>query len=376
MKESVESIRESFEDFSEELGDHRIDRCKLYSVEEILFLTLTAVISGCDGWRDIERYGKSKLKFLHQFFPYIHGIPSDDTIRRFFRALDPGKFRECFVDWIKRFAGEKLHQHIALDGKVSRHTFDGENNPLHMVSAFASECRLVLAQEKVSDKSNEITAIPKLLDLLDLENAIVTIDAMGCQKEIAQLICQKKADYILALKGNQGTLHQDTKLIFQDEALLKDLGVEVYQTVDGSEHGRLEERIYRVVEVPDILRKQHNWFGLKNLVEVISCREIKGVRNQERRYYITSLGQESAKIGHAIRSHWSIENNLHWVLDISFRDDESRIRKGNAPENICIIKHMALNLLQKAKGKRDSIKQLRKAAGWDNDVLLHILSQI
>lgn len=376
MKESIESIRESFEDFSDELGDHRIDRCKLYSVEEILFLTLTAVISGCDGWRDIERYGKSKLKFLQQFFPYTDGIPSDDTIRRFFRALDPGKFRECFVGWVKRFVGEKLHRHIALDGKVSRHTFDGEDNPLHMVSAFASECGMVLAQEKVSDKSNEITAIPNLLNLLDLENAIVTIDAMGCQKEIAQLICQKKADYVLALKGNQRSLHQDTELIFQDEALLKDLDVEIYQTIDGSEHGRLEERIYRVVEVPDILRKQHDWCGLNNLVEVMSYREIKGIRSQEKRYYITSLDKEAAKIGHAIRSHWSIENNLHWVLDISFRDDESRIRKGNAPENICIIKHIALNLLQKAKGKRDSIKQLRKAAGWDNDVLLHILSQI
>lgn len=376
MKESIDCIRESFEDFGEELGDHRIDRCKLYSVEEILFLTLTAVIAGCDGWRDIERYGKSKLEFLQQFFPYVHGIPSDDTIRRFFRALEPGKFQICFVEWVKRFSGENLHRHIALDGKVSRHTFDGEGNPLHMVSAFSSGCRMVLAQEKVSDKSNEITAIPRLLDLLALEDAIVTIDAMGCQREIAQLICDKQADYILSLKGNQGTLHQDTQLVFQEGDLLKELGVEVYQTVDGSEHGRLEERIYRVVEVPEILKKQHDWFGLKSLVEVISRREIKGVCSQEKRYYITSLSKDAVKVGNTIRSHWSIENNLHWVLDISFRDDESRIRKGYAPENICIIKHMALNLLQKAKGKRDSIKQLRKAAGWDNKTLLFILSHI
>jgi predicted transposase YbfD/YdcC len=376
MKDSIDCIRESFEDFSEELGDHRMDRCKLYSVEEIFFLTLAAVIAGCDGWRDIERYGKSKLEFLQQFFPYVHGIPSDDTIRRFFRALEPEKFRICFVEWIKKFSGEKLHHHIALDGKVSRHTFDGEGNPLHMVSAFASECRMVLAQEKVADKSNEITAIPRLLDILDIEGAIVTIDAMGCQREIAQLICQKQADYILSLKGNQGTLHQDTELVFQDEVLLKDLGVEVHQTIDGSEHGRLEERIYRVVEIPDVLKKRHDWSALKSLVEVISRREIKGVCSQEKRYYITSLSKDAIKIGKAIRSHWSIENNLHWVLDISFRDDESRIRKGNAPQNICIIKHMALNLLQKAKGKRDSIKQLRKAAGWDNKILLHVLSQI
>lgn len=313
---------------------------------------------------------------MRQFFRYAHGVPSDDTLRRFFRALAPDTFRVCFAAWVKGFAGEKLHHHIALDGKVSRHTFDGEENPLHMVSAFASESRMVLAQEKVSDKSNEITAIPKLLDLLDLEGAVVTIDAMGCQRDIAQLICEKKADYILSLKGNQGTLHDDTQLVFQDEALLKDLGVEAYKTVDGSEHGRLEERLYRVVEIPDILKEQHDWFGLKSLVEVTSHREIKGVRSQEKRYYISSLGKEPAKIGNAVRSHWAIENSLHWILDVSFRDDDSRIRKGNAPENICIIKHMALNLLQKAKGKRDSIKQLRKAAGWDDNTLLLILSQI
>ena len=371
----TEDLRESFEDFISQINDHRLDRNKLYSVEEILFLTLSALICGAEGWRDIERFGKAKLAFLRDVFPYVHGIPSDDTLRRFFRVLDPERFGVCFVFWVKslNFTG---NTHIAIDGKVSRHTFDGKGNPLHMVSAFASDCRMVLAQEKVSDKSNEITAIPKLLNLLDLQGAIVTIDAMGCQRDIAKAIGDKEADYVLSLKGNQGTLRQDVELVFKDGELLKELGGTLFQTVDGSEHGRLEERAYRSLEIPDALKEQHNWPYLKALVEVKSKREIKGVISEETRYYITSLEADAEKIGKAIRSHWAIENSLHWILDISFRDDESRIRKGNAPQNIAIIKHMALNLLQKAKGKRDSIKQLRKAAGWSNDQLLNILSQI
>ncbi|WP_341763535.1 ISAs1 family transposase [Candidatus Tisiphia endosymbiont of Beris chalybata] len=370
-----EELRESFEDFINGINDHRVDRNKLHSVEEILFLTLTAIICGAEGWRDIERFGRLKLEFLRTVFPYANGIPSDDTLRRFFRVLDPKTFSTCFTVWASSL---KLPSstHIAIDGKVSRHTFDGDKNPLHMVSAFASECRTVLAQEKVSDKSNEITAIPKLLGILDIKGAIVTIDAMGCQREIAQAIIDKEADYILSLKGNQGNLHQDIKLVFADKELLNELSVDINQTTDGSEHGRIEERIYRAVTMPQELQEQHNWPELKTIIEVISKREIKGVLSEETRYYISSLEQEAVKIGMAIRSHWAIENSVHWILDVSFRDDDSRIRKGNAPQNIAIIKHMALNVLQKAKQKRDSIKQLRKAAGWDNNQLLTILQYI
>jgi len=370
----LEELRESFEDFSDHLPDHRLERNKLHRVEEILLLTLTAVICGAEGWRDIERFGKAKIDFLRQIFPYKNGISSDDTLRRFFRALDPKAFQGYFASWAKTIQLPNLH--IAVDGKVSRHTFDDDQNPLHMVSAFASDCRLVLAQEKVSDKSNEITAIPSLLNLLDLERAIVTIDAMGCQREIAQMIGQKGSDYVLSLKGNQGTLHEDVKLIFKDTALLQEITPDRYQTIDGSEHGRLEERSYRAILCPEIIKTHHEWPYLKSLVEVVSRREIKGKVSQEERYYITSLEPIAKKIGTAIRAHWAIENSLHWILDISFRDDESRIRRGNAPENIAIIKHMALNMLQKAKGKRDSIKQMRKAAGWENAQLLKILTQI
>jgi predicted transposase YbfD/YdcC len=373
--EILEEVRESFQDFSEDLKDPRIDRCKLHKAEEMLFLSLCAIISGCEGWRDIERYGKSKIDFLRSVFDYKNGVPSDDTLRRFFRALDPKMFQESFVAWAKTLGFGDNH-HIGIDGKVSRRSHDGEDNPLHMVSAFGSNCRMVLAQEKVSDKSNEIKAIPNLLRLLDLEGAIVTIDAMGCQREIAKQICEKKADYVLSLKGNQGTLHKDVELIFNDEGTMKDLRIDVHKTVDGSEHGRLEERTYRVVEIPPVLQQQHDWPGLKTIIEVQSTRELKGTVSKERRYYISSVECNAKKIGYAIRSHWAIENSLHWILDVSFGDDDSRIRKGNAPQNITVIKHMALNLLQKSKGKRDSIKQLRKVAGWDNDKLLSILTQI
>jgi predicted transposase YbfD/YdcC len=371
----VEELRESFEDFSEPLTDHRAGNNKRHRVEEILFVTLAAVICGAEGWRDIERFGKAKLDFLRTIFPFKHGVPSDDTLRRFFRALDPKMFSHCFTRWIKTVPLPD-QAHIAIDGKVSRHTFDNDANPLHMVTAFASDCRLVLAQEKVADKSNEIKAIPYLLDVLDLEGAIVTIDAMGCQRDIAQGIGDKKADYVLSLKGNQGTLHKDVELVFKDTELMKELVADQVRTVDGSEHGRLESRHYRIISCPDVLKEQHDWPYLHSLAEVISHREIKGVISQETRYYISSLEPSAPKISLAIRSHWAIENSLHWILDISFRDDDSRIRRGNAPQNIAIIKHMALNMLQKAKGKRDSIKQLRKAAGWENAQLIKILQQI
>lgn len=371
----VDDLRETFEDFAYQIDDPRIERNKLHGLVEILFLTLVAVICGAEGWRDIERFGKAKIVFLRHIFPYTHGIPSDDTLRRFFRRLDPKGFQAFFAQWVKTIPLSK-NPHIAIDGKVSRHTFDGDENPLHMVSAFASESHLVLGQEKVSDKSNEIKAIPELLNIIDIEGSTVTIDAMGCQRDIAQAICDKKADYIFSLKGNQGTLYKDVELVFKDRDLIKELNLQELQTIDGSEHGRLEERTYRSLRCPQILQDQHEWPSLNTIVEVIRTREIKGAASTETGYYITSHEPNIQKIAHNIRSHWAIENSLHWILDINFRDDDSRIRKGHAPQNIAIVKHMALNLLQKTKGKRDSIKQLRKAAGWDDQQLLSILSHV
>jgi predicted transposase YbfD/YdcC len=375
MQEDTDSaLRETFLDFFSTIEDPRIDRCKLHPIPEILLLTLAAVISGAEGWIDIERYGHLKIDFLRRFFSYENGIPSDDTLRRFFRRVDPKVFQKRFVEWVKCLSSADEESLISIDGKVSRRSFDTNQKALHMVSAFASECGLILAQTKVSGKSNEITAIPELLELLDLQGSIVTIDAMGCQKEIAKHIIEKEGNYVFSLKGNQGTLHDDVKALFKSFPALRELKVEEYKTVD-SDHGRIEERIYRVINIPRVFTKKHDWAGLSTLVEVSSKQEIKGIVQNEKRYYISSLPKDAQKLGRVIRSHWAIENTLHWIMDVSFHDDESRIRKGFAPENMAVIKHAALNLLQKNKGKRDSIKQLRKIAGWDNERLYQILKQ-
>jgi hypothetical protein len=367
--------KEGFLDFFEDLEDPRLDRKKLHGVSEIMLVTLAGVICGAEGWIDVEKFGKAKLTELRKYLPFENGIPSDDTLRRFFRRINPQSFKDRFVAWVKtiKLPAENT---IAIDGKISRHTFDGDKAALHMVSAFASESRLVLAQTAVDTKSNEITAIPFLLKWLDLKGAIVTIDAMGTQREIAEQINVAGGEYVLSLKGNQGTLNEDVRLLFTDETSLREMGLEVIETVDG-DHGRIETREYRSILMPDILKKQHNWPGLNTIIELNSKREIKktGAVEGEKRYYISSLPNDIDKISKAIRSHWSIENGLHYVMDISFRDDDSRIRQGNAPENITVIKHVALNMLQANKQRRESIKGLRKVAAWDHDRMHNILAQ-
>ena len=362
-----------FLDYFQDLADPRIERAKLHNVDEILLLTLTAVICGAEGWEDIELYGQQKITYLRKFLPYVNGIPSDDTLRRFFRRINPQEFQKRFATWAENLKTE-VKKLISIDGKVSRHSFDGDKNPLHIVSAFASEVRLVLAQTKVSDKSNEITAIPELLDLLDIHGAIVTIDAMGCQREIAGKIIESKADYVLSLKGNQGALHKDIKMLFNDQQLLEELDVSNAETVDGG-HGRIETRKCKVINIPETLANIHQWPGLKTVIEIDSIRELKDHCTREKRYYISSLKKDASSIAHIVRSHWSIENSLHWILDVSFNDDASRIRNGNAPQNIGIIKHAALNMLQRNKQKRESIKGLRKAAGWNDERLTRIIQQ-
>lgn len=364
-----------FLDYFEDLEDPRLDRKKFYPVNEILLTTLLSIICGADSWNDIELFGKAKISYLRQYLPYVNGVPSDDTFRRFFRRINPEEFRSRFVKWMKNFP-LPTGVIIALDGKVSRHTFDGDDKAaLHMVSAFASEMRLVLAQMAVPDKTNEIKAIPELLDWLDIQGAIITIDAMGCQREIARKIIDKGADYVLALKGNQELLSVDVEKLFTEQDLREGFGYEEDQTVDG-DHGRIETRRCRAILAPKVLIQRHDWPGLKSIIEVYSIRELKNKIEEEKRYYLTSLPREARKLNHAIRQHWGIENSLHYVLDISFRDDDSRIRKGNAPENIAIIKHAALNLLQKSKRPRESIKGLRKVAAWDETRLSEIFTKI
>jgi predicted transposase YbfD/YdcC len=362
-----------FLDFFRQIPDHRMDRRKVHLVEEILFVTFCGIITGCEGWDDIELYGETKIDFLKRYLPFKSGVASDDTLRRFFRALDPEKFEVCFINWVKSFQMNLESKVIAIDGKTSRGSFDGDNRPLHLLNAFVSELGLSLGQLKVSDKSNEITAIPALLDMLDLAGAIVTIDAMGCQYAITEKIIENKADYMLALKGNQGILHEDVEKFFKR----KPPKIKRRSYKENSKgHGRTEIRKCIVVNDIDWLRTRHpQWCNLNSIIKIESTREIKGEITTENRYYISSLNADPKKILHVIRQHWGIENKLHWVLDVCFGEDESRIRKGNAPRNIAIIKKTALNLLQiiKATRPRISMKRMIKLAGWDNSFLNEVL---
>lgn len=362
--------RVKFLDYFEELEDPRSTINLHHQLNEILFLTLCATISGAEGWNDIELFGQSKESLLKEFFPYEYGIPSDDTLRRFFRALDPEKFQNCFIEWMHSLDINTEGKIICLDGKTSRRSYDNDKKALHTVSAFAAETRLVLGQQKTEEKSNEITAIPELLDLLDIEGSIITIDAMGTQRNIAQKILEQGADYILALKGNQGTLNEDVRLFFEDSTFCSQ--AESYEEVNGG-HDRIDSRKYTVSDDVAWLQQSHNWPGLQSIIRVESSTKKKGTKSYETRYYISSLSANAEKIAHAIRSHWAIENSLHWVLDVSFDDDQSRIRKGFAPQNMMTIKHLALNMLRTVQKKRQSIKGLRKQAGWNDSVLKSLL---
>jgi predicted transposase YbfD/YdcC len=353
----------------------------MYPLAEVLLLCLLAVLGGAETFVDIARFGEKKLELLRRFRPFQHGTPSHDHLGDIFAILDAGAFQRCFVAWVAAVTGIAADV-IAIDGKALRRSYQkkGAKAPVYMVSAFAARQRLVLGQVKVAEKSNEIIAIPAILAMLAIEGAIVTIDAMGCQRDIAQNILDKKADYVLALKGNQGTLHEDVK-VFADEQKannFKDTKVTHHETVDG-DHGRIETRTYTVFHDVAWLQERHDWPGLKAAIMVESTREIPGPSpgtakiEQETRFYITSLVLLASALGPIIRSHWAIENSLHWVMDMIFRDDECRVRTDHAPANFTTIKHMAYNLIRKAPGK-DSMRLRRKVAAWDDDFLASLIA--
>jgi len=366
-----------FLDIFGQLDDPRIERKKLHPMPEILLLTLCAVICGAESWDDIEMFGKSKLAFLRHYLPYEHGIPSDDTVRRFFRAIDSAQFQRLFVEWIQAWLSpEVAGKVVAIDGKTLRGSHDGSQSPIHVVSAFASEAGIVLGQIKTREKSNEITAIPELLKWLDVRGAMVTIDAMGCQKTIAESIIDKGGDYLLALKGNQSSLHEDVRLHFEQTAPASLVRMTCAESVDKG-HGRIEVRQCRMSTDIDWLRGRHpEWKNLGSIVAIDSERLIGDTTTQETRYFISSSLVSASRMLAAVRLHWGIENQLHWVLDMSFGEDQSRIRKDNAPANIGIIRHAALNMIRQVPKNRVSIKRMRKAAGWDDSVLTDILAQV
>jgi predicted transposase YbfD/YdcC len=356
------------------MPDRRQQAKVIYPLDEILLLCLLAVLAGAETFTDIARFGEKKLALLRRFRPFANGTPAHDHLGDIFATLDAGAFRSCFVAWVSGLIKTPAEV-IAIDGKTSRRSGKkGSKEPIHMVSAFAARQRLVLGQVAVAEKSNEIVAIPALLDMMTIEGAVVTIDAMGCQRAIAKKIKDKQADYIIALKGNQGSLHEDVKLFVEEQKAVdfKDTTISRHETVDG-EHGRIETRKYTVLHDMGWLRERHNWPSLASVVMVESLRETKDKIERETRFYITSLTLLAAFVGPMIRDHWAIENSLHWIMDMVFRDDECRVRTENAPENFVTLKHMANNLIRRAPGK-DSQRLKRMTAAWDDDFLASLVA--
>ena len=359
------------------LPDPRQSKKVLYPLDEVLLLTLCAVLCGADGWVSVALFGEQKHKFLRRFLPFENGTPSHDQLGLIFGALDAQAFQTCFIAWTQALSGA-IAGVVAIDGKTVRRSFDraGNKGAIHLVSAWSSRQKLVLGARAVDEKSNEITAIPELLDLLAIKGAIVTIDAMGCQKKIAEKIIAKGADYVFGLKGNQATLRTDVEDLFTEQMAcnFKDVAVSRGIGTDAG-HGRIETR--EVFAVGDIawLRQNHEWAGLRSIIMVVSSRETQKGTERERRFYISSLPADAEKLGSAIRQHWGVENALHWVLDVNFRDDDCRIRKKNAPANFSSVKRATLNALRKAPGK-DSLKSKRLIAAWDENYLAKILENL
>lgn len=356
-----------------ELEDPRVERTKLHLLSDILGLTICAVICGADSWIDIESYGNSKEDWLKTFLLLPNGIPSHDTIARLFARLDPKQLQTCFLNWMNTITQTLRGEVIAIDGKTIRHSYDREEGKgaIHMVSAWATANRLVLGQVKVDEQSNEITAIPELLRVLDLTDAIATIDAMGCQKNIAQLIIDKGGDYILALKGNQGNLFEEAQELFEhaEQTNFQDIEHDYQRTVNGG-HGRVEIRkCWTIAE-----STQKEWPGLRSLVKIAAERRVDDKISREKRYYISSLASDAQLALASIRSHWGIENSLHWVLDMAFREDDSRIREGHADENMAVVRHIALNLINQEKSTKRGAKGKRLKAAWDNNYLTKVLA--
>src|SRR4051812_28272444 len=346
-----------------------------YPLDEILLLCLLAVLAGAECFTEIALFGVKKLAFLRRFRPFKDGTPAHDHLGDILASLDAEQFQRCFVAWAASLTGVPEGV-IAIDGKTVRRSGNKRSGKaaIHMVSAFAARQRLVLGQVKVAEKSNEIVAIPKLLDMLAIEGAIVTIDAIGCQRAIAQKIVDKKADYVLALKGNQGTLRDDVELFAAEQkaAGFKDAETSRHETVDG-DHGRIETRTTTVIHDVAWLQERHDWPGMRGVVMVESTREIAERVERETRFYITSLVLLADQLGPIIRSHWAIENSLHWVMDMAFRDDECRIRTDHAPANFTTLRHIAHNLIRKAPGK-DSLRLRRKVAAWDDEFLASLIA--
>jgi predicted transposase YbfD/YdcC len=373
------TITASIEENFGGLSDPRIDRTKLHKLIDILVIAICAAICSCDSWEDVEEFGKAKQDWFERFLELPNGIPSHDTFNRVFARLDPVEFRTCFLNWIKAASELIGGQVIAIDGKVLRRSHDRGigKGAIDMVSAWACANRLVLGQVKVDEKSNEISAIPQLLKALEISGCIITIDAMGCQTEIAKTVVEEDGDYVLALKDNQGNLFEDTQILFEDleNSQYRAYAYDYEKTVNKG-HGRIEIRECWTISDPSILchlRGFANWEKLLTVSRIRSQRWIGDEKTCEDRFHIASILGAKRVLG-AVRSHWGIENRLHWTLDIAFDEDRCRVRKDHGPENFAILRHIALNLLKQEKTCKRSIKGKRLLAGWKEDYLLKVLS--
>jgi predicted transposase YbfD/YdcC len=352
--------------------DPRSGNARRHDLQELLMIALCTVLCGGESCVDMADFAEEKEPFLREFLALDNGLASHDTFSRLFRALEPEQFGRCFQDFMGRFA-ETCQGVIAIDGKVLRRSFDAASakSPLHMVSAWGCEQRLVLGQIATDAKSNEITAVPKLLELLSLKGCIVTVDALNCQRDIARQIVDQGGDYVLALKGNQGTLHDDVRRFLEDPGAQKIMAPPV---VDG-DHGRIETRIAVVATAIDWLQDDHQWPGLKAIGKVVRTREIGAKTTTETAYYLLSAPISPERFGQVVRAHWAVENSLHWMLDVTMNEDQARNRLDNGPNNLAVLRHMALNILNAQKSKISNRRKIKRA-GWSNAFLANLLAQI
>ena len=358
------------------LEDPRADN-KSHLLMDMIILAICAAICGAEGWEDVELFGRSKQEWFKTFLKLPHGIPSHDTFGRVFALLDAQQFQECFMEWVQALNHLTKGQIVPIDGKQLRRSHDKSlgKKAIYMVSAWAAESRVVLGQRKVDDKSNEITAIPELLDILDISGCIVTTDAIGCQTEIAAKIVEQEADYVLALKENQKNLYEAVLGLFAYPEEMAWVDIDYHKTVNKG-HGRLEIRECWTTSDTDYLHyigALSDWSGLKSIAMVKAERRIGDEKTVKYRLFISSLDSDAQQILHAVRTHWEIENKIHWVLDVVFREDDCRIRKGNGAQNFAVLRHIALNLLRQERSAKDSIRAKRLKAGWDHDYLLKVL---
>jgi predicted transposase YbfD/YdcC len=359
----------------EGLPDPRLDRTRRHDLLDVVVIAVCAVLCAAETWEDVEEFGRSKAAWLGRFLRLPNGIPSHDTFNRVFARLDPAALQDCLLGWLRAVSAAVGVDQIAIDGKTLRRSFDraGAKSALHLVSAWATAAHVSLGQVAVAEKSNEITAIPRLLELLDVAGALVTIDAMGCQKEIAAAIRAAGGDYVLAVKDNQGRLYDDVLACF--ERHLDTAGATAgpcwHDAIDHG-HGRTERRTVSVITAPEGIRDRALWANLSAVCMVLSERTVNGTTTTETRYYIGSRAGTAAEYGSWVRSHWGIENGLHWVLDVCFREDDSRLRVGHGPENLALLRRLAVSLL-KQEPSSHSIHTKRLRAGWDENYLLAVL---